>query len=233
MLSRTRAIVVKTTKYSDNSLIVKLYTELHGLKTYIVGGVHGKKSKAALFMPLSLLEIVANHKEKNKLIRPKEIGVSEPLQQVHSDIQKSSLLLFLNEVIYKSVKEEEQNPELFSFLFTSILELEHSSDSIANFHIAFLLKFTQHLGFYPHGKFNDSSRFFNLQEGVFSSEKTNDTLDEKTSKVLYECLNESYVSLINRDTRKGILDRILQFYAYHIHGFGTIKSLEVLHEINL
>mgnify|MGYP003592803638 CR=1 FL=1 len=233
MLSRTRAIVLKTTKYSDTSVILKLYTELHGLRSYIVSGVHGKKSKAALLLPLSLLDVVANHTEKAKLIRPKELSLAHPLQSVHSDIQKSSLLLFLNEVIYKSIKEEEANEQLFSFLFDSILWLEHSPESIANFHLKFLLTFSQHLGFYPHESYSENSPWFNLQEGVFSNQKTNYSLDENLSKLLFESLSGNYSNITNKEIRKSLLDKILLFYELQVHGFGKIKSLDVLHEINL
>ncbi len=232
MLSRTRAIVLKTTKFSENSLIVKLYTEQFGLKSYLVSGVHGKKSKASLFLPLSLLEVVANHKEKNKLVRPKEIGLCEPLQQVHSNIQKSAVILFLNEVLYKSIKEEEANSNLFSFIYDALLFLEHNDKGIANFHLSFLIKLTQFLGFYPLGKFGPTTCYFNLQEGTFSHQKTNYSLDEKMSQLLDNCVNESFDLITNREIRKSLTEKIILLFELHVPGFGKIKSLEVLHEIN-
>ncbi len=232
MLCSTRAIVLKTTKYSDNSLIVKLYTELFGLKTYIVGGVHGKKSKAALFLPLSLLEVVANHKEGNSLIRPKEIGINTQFQKVYADIQKSSVLMFLNEVIYKSIKEEEANEELFDFLAESLLILEQSEGSIANFHLHFLLKFSLHLGFYPHENYSVSNCYFDMQEGVFTANKTSYTLDQETSKLLSEGLKGNFDSCLNKEIRKNMLEKLLLYFELHVHGFSKLKSIDILHEIN-
>jgi DNA repair protein RecO (recombination protein O) len=233
MHSRTRAIVLKTTKYSDNSLIVKLYTEQFGLKTYIVGGIHGKKSKAALFLPLSLLEIIANHKQNNALVRPKEISCSEHFQQIYADVNKSSMLLFLNEIIYKSIKEEEANQELFDFLAETLIKLENNQDSIANFHLQFLLNFTLYLGFYPNGTYSSSNCYFDLQEGMFTSTLTNYSLDEYTSKLFSDCLEGRFEPITNKETRKMILTKILLFYEYHVHGFTKLKSIDVLYEINL
>ena len=140
MLHQTKAIVLKTTKYSDNSLIVKMYTELFGLQTYIIGGVHSKKAKikSALFMPLTLLDVVANSSTKSSLIRPKEISISHSLQHIHADIQKATISIFLNEILLKSIKEEEANPDLFAFVYQSILVLEQT-ENVAMFHIEFLL----------------------------------------------------------------------------------------------
>ena len=111
--------------------------------------------------------------------------------------------------------------------------MEHSPESIANFHLKFLLTFSQHLGFYPHESYSENSPWFNLQEGVFSNQKTNYSLDENLSKLLFESLSGNYSNITNKEIQKSLLDKILLFYELQVHGFGKIKSLDVLHEINL
>lgn len=67
MLVSTKAIVLSAVKYGDSSLIVKCFTELSGVKSYLVKGVLSAKRgkiKPAYFQPLSQLEVVANHKIK-------------------------------------------------------------------------------------------------------------------------------------------------------------------------
>ena len=233
MLHQTKAIVLKTTKYSDNSLIVKMYTESFGLQTYIIGGVHSKKAKikSALFMPLTLLDVVANSSTKSSLIRPKEISVSQSLQHIQGDIQKATIAIFLNEIILKSIREEEANHELFAFVYNSILVLE-KTESIATFHIEVLLKLTQFLGFFPQGKYSEVTPFFNLKEGVFGGQIGVDSLDENTSKLLFETLNGLSLTGTSKESRRLLLDKIIQFYTLHIPGFGKLKSLDVLKEIN-
>ena len=232
MLSKTRAIVLRSTKYAENSLVVKLYTENFGLKSYLIGGVHGKKSKAAFFLPLSLLEIVAHHTEKDKLIKPKEINSLESLQQIQNDFQKQAILLFLNEVIYKSIKEEEANPNMFTFILEHILELNNTHASIANFHLNFLIEFSRLLGFYPLGKCTTATPYFNLEDGIFETETNNYSLDKLNSSLLYTCMNGSFEGLSNKQARNNLLEKMLLFYSFHIHGFANIKSYEILKEIN-
>lgn len=233
MLHQTKAIVLKTTKYSDNSLIVKMYTEVFGLQTYIIGGVHSKKAKikSALFMPLSLLDVVANSSTKSALIRPKEISVSQSLQHIHADIQKATIAIFLNEILLKSIREEEPNPDLFEYIFNSILLLEHT-ENVATFHLEFLLKLTQFLGFYPQGKQSAQSPYFNAKDGVFTSQASSDNLDENTSKNLFELLNKQPLSNGSKEGRRLLLEKIVHFYSIHIPGFGKPKSLEILKEIS-
>lgn len=232
MLSSTKAIVLKATKYAENSLIVKCYTEQFGLKTYIIGGVHGKKSKAAFFLPLTLLELHANHKEGTKLVRPKEIQLIAPLLKVHTDLSKGAVLMFLNEVIYKAIQEEEANQELFTFLHKSILELEIAEPLNPNFHLKFLLDFTRYLGFYPQGKWSLTEPYFDLQEGIFTRVISPLSLDTEQAQLLHSTTNAIQPTALNREERKTLLSKLMLYFELHLEGFKNIKSLDVLYQIH-
>ena len=41
--------------------------------------------------------------------------MDQGILNVYSDIQKSSITLFLTELLFRSIKEENSNPELFNF----------------------------------------------------------------------------------------------------------------------
>ena len=63
----SKAIVISTIKYSDTSLIVRLYTEEVGLVSFLLKGVlKSKKGKlrTAYFQPLNQLSIIFSHQEK-------------------------------------------------------------------------------------------------------------------------------------------------------------------------
>ena len=57
MLHKTRGIVFSYTEYRETSLIVKIYTELFGIQSYIVNGVRKKNAKLNVgwFQPLTLV----------------------------------------------------------------------------------------------------------------------------------------------------------------------------------
>jgi DNA repair protein RecO (recombination protein O) len=169
MLHKTRGIVLHTVKYSETSLIVKVYTEAFGIQSYMVKGARNPKSKLRpiLFQPLTLLELVAYHKERNTLQSIKEIRLAHPYQSMPFDIRKSSIALFLNEVVYRSVGEEESNPALFEFLWSSFLLLDAVEEPFMHFHLLFTIKLTKYLGFHPRNTRTDEHCFFNLSEGTF------------------------------------------------------------------
>ena len=239
MLHKTRGIVFNTFKYSDNSLIAKIYTEEFGLQSYLVNSVHGKKAstKIAVLQPLTLVDCVVYRKEKKQLQRVKEIKCSHPYVTIPSEISKSSILIFLNEILYKSIKEEEKNEELFEFIHTSLQVLDLKTENCSNFHLLFLMQLTKHLGFLPDGKFSESTSYFDLQSGNFKALEPRHPfyMSPIQSKKFSELLNLSHEKLslfqISNKERKALLEKIINYFELHLANVQEIKSHKVLEEI--
>ncbi len=233
----TKAIVISSLRYSDTSLIVKLYTQEKGLQSFLLRGILSSKKgklKAAYFLPLTQLQVVANIKEGKNLQTLKEVSVLHHYTSLNTDIVKQSIVLFLSEVLSSSIKEEEENPQLFKFLETAFLWLD-VHDKVANFHLYFLLQLTKYLGFYPDTSLIDYQGF-NLLEGEF----TNYTLDNhiiKGEKLIsfklllgtnFDALEN--ISLTKKE-RKNVLVTLTTYYELHLDGFKHPKSLDVLETV--
>src|ERR1700739_4007717 len=128
MFHKTKGIVLHTTKFSETSVIVRIYTEKLGLVSYIVKGVRAAKSKAkaALLQPLTLLEMEVSHRENKSLQYIKEFRRAYNYQSIPFDTLKSAIAVFLLEVISKSIREHEQNDEMFDFIYDSLCALDQS-----------------------------------------------------------------------------------------------------------
>ena len=235
MTIQTRAIVLHALRYGEADLIVKLFTQAEGLRSYHIRGVLKSKRgklKASFFQPLTILEIEAVHKNKGNLERIKEARIAIPYKTLHIQMIKSSLVLFLSEILKNSIQEEEENPALYQFLETTFLWLD-THEEIANFHIAFMLKLTQYLGFYP-----DTSTValpsFNLQEGCFDLIGANNVEGiqvEFLKKFLGTNFDESMKLKLNKEIRSSLINTLLTYFELHLHGFKKPKSLSILNEI--
>lgn len=117
MQIKTKAIVISALKYQEKSLIVKCFTLSHGLKSYFVRDAFSSRKsnqKMAYFQPMTIIEIEATHKNKGTLEHFKEIKIANPFHTIHSDIYKSTIVLFLSEILHHSIHEEEKTkPFLF------------------------------------------------------------------------------------------------------------------------
>ena len=142
MLVSTEAIALSTIKYSESSIIFKCYTLSDGIKTYMIRGVRSKKNKSnsiALFQPLTILEINANHKNNFGIENINSAKILIPYKSIPFDILKNSLVLFLSEILSKCIIEEEQNKQMYNYIKSSLLWLDSASEYV-NFHIQFLIK---------------------------------------------------------------------------------------------
>lgn len=239
MLRKTRGIVLHVTDYAETSLVVKIYTEDFGLQSYLINGVRKQKSKFKnnLFQPLNLVDLVAYHKEGQGLKRISEISVSPQFTSIPYDIVKSSVAIFLNEVIYRSIREEEKNKSLFDFLHNAIQILDLRTVDCSSFHLCFMIQFTRYLGFFPNGNYYEDQSIFNLQEGIFqlNTPPHPHFLNNHLSKYLYQlmqCSFENYhLAEINHSQKKELLNALVTYFELH-HTHGTsLKSHHILHEV--
>ena len=237
MLITTKAIVIHSLRYSEADLIVTCFTQSSGIKTYLLRNILKSKKgklKKAMFQPLTQLEIVAKHKEKNTLESIREAKIDIPYKNLHTDIYKSSISMFLAEILKNTIQEEEKNSALYRFLSQAFQELDET-EKFANFHLFFLVRLTHYLGFSP----NLSSieyPYFNLLDGDFQFAETNKyCISNQNSELLKQFLRSDYSDFstirLNKKRRQGFLEMLLLYFQLHLHGFRKPKSLEVLNQL--
>lgn len=224
MLFKTKGMVLHTIPYKETSIIAKIYTEEWGIQSYIENGVRSSKgkNKIALFQPFTFLDMVVYHDSKKELHRISEIKCSRPHKTIPYDIAKSSIALFLIEVIQKCIRETGENRALYEFLETSFQTFDDQSDGSQNFHLLFLLQFCRYLGFEPETAEEISQQVY--KEAGWRVENLS---------LLNQLIQASYQTRLEipRKERNQLLDSILWYYRVHIDGFGEIKSLSIIREI--
>ncbi len=237
MLIKTKAIVISSIRYQEKSLIVKCFTQSDGLKSYFVQSAFSSKKssqKIAYFQPLTILEIEANHKNKGTLEHFKEIKLACNYQSIPFDIAKSSIVIFLSEILNYCIKEDGNNENLFIFLETALLWLDNH-DEISDFHLIFLLQLTKFLGFYPQIPKKESN-YFEMIEGVFTPYSGVSCITEHETillKKLMELKLDVPQKLFTVNERQNLLKIIVEYYSIHIENFKKPKSLSVLKDVFL
>nr|WP_221433431.1 DNA repair protein RecO [Flavobacterium nitrogenifigens] len=235
VLVKTKAIVISSLKFQEKSLIVKCFTLSNGLKSYFVRDAFSSRKasqKIAYFQPFSILEIEAVHKNKGTLENFKEIKSAVPFQSIHTDIVKSTMVMFLSEMLHYSIQEEEKNEHLFLFLETALTWLDHH-DEISNFHLILLLEITKYLGFYPDLSDIDLP-FFEINEGIFTAFHNSNALSEHETNLLKKLIDlkfDNSQKVFHVIERQILLKVLIDYYSAHLEGFKKPKSLDILKEI--
>jgi len=246
MLHITKGIALQTIKFSETSIIARIYTELFGLQSYLIKGVRKQHSriKPGLFQPLTILDLTVYHKVKGNLQSLKEVNSLHPYQSLPFEIMKSSIALFINELICKSIREEEPNQALFDFLLNACIELDSTRSNIAFFPLFFSLGLTRFLGFYPLADNSSGKEIFNLKDGIFQENPPNHKyfIQPPLSALFKELITSEETSLSYNlpdanqkpetlKARSELLGQILLYYKLHLPDFKEIRSHKILHTI--
>ena len=239
MLHKTRGIVFKTTSYSESSVVVQVFTEKFGIQSYLINGVKKPKAKISIniLQPLHLLDMVVYHKASGNIQRAAEVRQTPVFLTIPYDIVKSSLVMFLNEVLYRSVRQETADEILFEFLFHAIEILDRMEAGVSNFHLYFLLRLTRFLGFYPDLSNAAGASYFDLSNGDFTKQIPPHTyiIEQPQTDIWLKILQSNFDNLhslqITSADRRILLSKILDYYRLHIESFGPIKSHVVLEEV--
>ncbi len=239
MLQKTRGIVISTTAYAEASVIAKIYTEQFGLQSFMLNGVRKSKSRFNnnLLHPLSTIELIAYYKPHKTLHRVSELNSSPQLGSIPYDTVKTSMAIFLAELLHRAIREEEKNEELFNFIHHSIQFLDIQRQDCSRFHLCFMIQLTRYLGFYPQATFTYEYPYFNLLEGLYQEQVPlhpnyfEPPLSEKfhmLSQISFEELN---TLSINASERKQLLHGIISYYELHHTNGVRLKSYTVLEEV--
>lgn len=239
MLTVTEGIVLHTIKYGETSVIATIFTKEFGRQSYLVNAVRSRKSKnkAGLLQPLFLVELEAYQKQTRQLQRIKALKSLSNYQQIPFDIVKSTQAIFLAEVLYKTIHEEESYPQLFEFIKHALLYLDLMEEGKTNFHLYFLFHLTEYLGFMPNTTPAGFQGWFDLQKGaVMPFEPSHPMFANKEAtavliKLALLKINELDDLKLKRSLRELLLENLIDYYRLHFDTLGEIKSLKVLQEV--
>lgn len=232
MWIKTEAIVLSSLPYGESGRIVKCYTKSQGLCSFFVKGLHSKKQKInALFHVLNQIEIIYKENKNGQLYNFHEIQPQHFYESIYNHPQKTSISLFLAEILNSVLQEEENNDALYAFIHQSLLAFDNNKKGFADFHLWFLMQLTTYLGFQPNLRLG--SVYFDLKEGVSCDHKPtenyltqNELHDwERLAKLNFFQQQENQ---FNQNQRKTLLHNLLLYYELHISDFRPPKSLEVL-----
>ncbi len=235
----TEGIVLHFIKYGESSVIATVFTRDFGRQAYIVNAARSRKSKnkVSLLQPLFLVDIEAYQKNNRDIQRIKEIKSNQVYQNIPFDITKSTQAIFLAEILYKTIHEQESYAELFDFIKHALLYFDLLEDGWSNFHLYFLFRLTEYLGFMPKLTREGFQYWFDMRKGAvvpFEPSHPHFASKEATEHLIKLSLlkiNELAQLKISRTMRDYLLMVLLDYYQLHFDNLGEIKSLKVLKEV--
>lgn len=234
----TDGIVLRRLPYTGASVILSVYTRKFGQVTFMARGMSrkgGAMSRAAT-VPLSRVEVVCSFRENRDMQTMRGLRLNPDAVFFDGQPQKAAVAMFLAEVLYKTLREEAPDEDLFDFIDEAVAYFAREPFT-ASFHLIFLMHLTRYFGFFPSGNQGPETPRFDLAEGLFTfhhATPDGKVLDAERSACLYS-LSRTYFGEkpegVNNLQRRRLLGDLLSYYALHLEGMGKINSLSVLSEV--
>ncbi len=239
MLATTEGIVLHFIKYGESSVIATIYTREFGRQSYLVNAARSRKSKnkASLLQALFLVDLLAYQKQSRELHRIKELKNNQPYQNIAFDIAKSTQVIFLAEILYKTIHEQESFPEMFDFMKNALLYFDLMEKGVSNFYLFFLFRLTEYLGFLPDTTKPGLEGWFDIKKGLIVPFEPSHPLfaNRELTKYLIALskikIHELVKFKVSKTIRNSLLTVLLDYYQIHFDNLGEIKSMKVLKEV--
>ena len=214
MTVNTELIVLHTTKFGENSIVVHTLSREYGRRSFLVRGA-GKRLMS-LFLPLNILEADVQESTKSTLFTARNLTARHPLLGIRSNVFKNSMTMFMSEVLYRGIKEGAAEQGLYEWCERNILLLDAVQNDFSNFHLRFLLELTVALGFSPESR--------DLQPFVGDHYPT-------VERFMQTSFAESMLIPLNGTVRNEIAEEILRYIEFHTESSVYINSLKVLRDL--
>ncbi len=239
MEEKTRAVVLHLQRCAGDKAVVWLYTEKRGAMSFVAKMPRSRRTglHSSLLRVLNILEITYDFRPKSKLQQFGEIHVAMPYQSLPYDPVKGTLALFLGEVLYYGLRNEDRNEALFQYLCYGLSWLDNCQAGVANFHLTFLTRITRFLGFWPCVEDWFPGAYYNLQQCRYTKVQppAGVGLSPQEAEILPLMLRMNFHSMhlfrFNRAQRQRFIDLILSYYRLHLPEFPEPKSAQVLREV--
>lgn len=236
MIEKFDGIVLRTLRYSDNLMIADIFTRQHGRLSFLVPVSCSRRSKvrSTLFQPLAMLSFTAPLKRAVSLSRINDVQPYVVYSTITSDVIKSSIAMFISELLSHSLREGGEDEQLFAFLSQSIAFFDTLEDGYANFHLVFMVQLLHFLGIYPNLDNAGPRSYFDLMQGCAVNEYPmhSNFIGQEMTQSFVSLLETDYMTMhelvLNRKLRGEYLAILVSYYRLHVPDFPVLKSMDVL-----
>ncbi|RRD80036.1 DNA repair protein RecO [Alloprevotella sp. OH1205_COT-284] len=231
----SKIIVLHTLRYADDKLIAECLSRTSGRVTFVVRISHSTRAtvRHTLFQPLAVLEAEWTVKPRGGMVTPKAVRTTLPYSTIHRDPKKTTVALFLSEMLLHVVRSDAGAAALFDYIENSLEWLDTAEEGFANFHIVFLMRLSLFLGIAPNLE-RRTCPFFDLMAGEFSTTPPPHAyyIEQREAAAFGQLMRMNFGTMrlfaLTGEQRSRILELVLLYYRLHLPAMPDLKSLDVL-----
>ncbi len=232
MIAKTEAIVLRSRKFKETSLIVQLYTLDKGKCDFIVLGGRGKAAlQHTRFQPGSIIEIIYYYKDNRQLQKITESSSVVIYQRLQQQPQRMLYLMLLVEIIELTVADQDPDNRLYALVRQTLLTLDMAEVPLFETFMLFLVTLCRVLGFGIED-ISESSTTVWLNVEFARIEAASSEKAQPEVLLLRELLNQgTFSSNILPSSRKILIDLMIEYIFHHVATHLRPRSLAIFQQL--
>jgi DNA repair protein RecO len=234
MIAKSKAILLRCIDYQESSKIITALSEVHGKISLIAKGVKKPKNKLAGVIEVgNILEVNYYYKPLRNIQTLSEASIIYQSINFRRDFDRASILYSALELISQLVHENEENVELFSFVYNFIPWLGDVEETHPSVFAYVQLRLAQIIGvgLINQSTSEDETVFLNISSGTLAL--TPDTelaykLTKKQALFLRMGLTtknaEIFTIGLENSELKQLIHHLDVYFKYHIDSYKDRRS---------
>lgn len=225
-MNEGQGLIIDFRRIRDGVIRISLFTAGDGLITGLYRS--SEKKNNSKFRPLSAVSYGFSKRQSSDLFWFQHLSIVNPHFNIHSDLVKQCIVLYLQELLVKSILPGNPNLALYRFLFDSIHLLDDSHRP-ANFPLWATLEIIRHQGYLP-----DVSQIeLIVADNAGSLGHKTYSQEAKALIVEFMPLEWSQVSdyAVSSAIRREATDMLIQFFCKQLEIKSKFYSVEILQEV--
>lgn len=236
ILIQTQAIVLKSSKYGESSIISQVLSKDHGLISVIMSNVTNN-AKKSMWQLMNQLDLVIYFNEHKDVHRVKEARYAKVYQSLPFEIPRSANGIFILELLRKTMRPHEKDIELYEWV-KNCLDICDVENKLSHMPLYFLIGLSRYIGICPLNNHDNMPKVFDMREGCFVMNYPfhREYIDHETSVILsklIDCIEfaDALQIPMNYVLRKKLFHAMLDYFKIHIEHFDGVDSPQILEEI--
>jgi DNA repair protein RecO len=234
MIETSKIIVLRCIDYQESSRIITALSQSHGKLSLIAKGVKKPKNKLAGVIEVgNILDVNYYYKPSRNIQTLSEASISYQSLNFRKDFERASILYSSLELISQLVHENEENDQMFSFVFNFINwlgEVENTHPSIFAY-VQLRLAQLIGVGLIDQTSINSETVYLNISSGTLDVTPDTELAYKLTAKQalflkkgVYSKNSEIFTIGLANSELKQLIHHLDVYFKYHIDGYKDRRS---------
>lgn len=243
MIQEATGIVLKSTPFSDTSMVTRVFTREFGKISLMAKGVRkSKKGAAGILESMNKINFQVNYNDSKDLQILRDLSLVTALTKIRNDYKRLTAGLAMVDMIDKTMQPKDASTILFRLLNHSLEELNNSKSNVVYLYLFFQFQLAKYSGFnpLPHqcyacrndlaGCYLDKTSGHQYCKSCINHDSI--FLPENCCAFLNQ-LSQTFISeiqnlMIEEDELEIIREYIHSFLILHLHGVEKAKSVQLV-----